>query len=290
VSVATWSAEPALRSRRLGAVEVERPGMAADLAAIDALPKRSSYSEYSFGGWHSHVLANPTGDEHDDEFRPHDGAALPTSLGRRLGTIMELVEDTFVPDALRWVRVFTLTDGLLLPHVDFIEFDGHSTRLQVPLRTTPGALHSEGEWVVHLRAGEVWWLEARVPHAACSPGGSARIALSLDFAVAPEHIARCLRRPAELAGEPELIERPPLGDEELEALLALAATFDAASVRELLRTYALVHFRRRVHAAACYDWLVEAARRAGAAALAERAAAFRTYCLHKRDYGERFRW
>jgi putative nonproteinogenic amino acid hydroxylase len=284
------SAPPALRSRRLAAIDVDRPEIIADLAVIDTLPARSIYSEYSFGSWHSHVLANPTGDELDDEFRPDGGTAQPTVLGRRLGGIMRLVEETFVPDALRWVRIFTLSDGLLIPHVDFLEFDTPSTRLQLPLRTTSGALHSEGDVVMHLRAGELWWLEARVPHAACGTPGPARIALSLDFSVPPEQIGECLRRPAEPAGEPQLIGRPPLHDAELEALLGLSATLDRASVREVLRLYALVHFRRRAHAAACYDWLIAAARRADDGALVERAIAFRDYCLHKRAYGERFRW
>jgi putative nonproteinogenic amino acid hydroxylase len=290
VSEASASGSPAVRSRRLAAVDVDRPEIAADLAVIDALPARSTYSEYSFGSWHSHVLANPSGDELDDDFRPHGPAAQATSLGRRLGAIMALVDETFVPDALQWVRIFTLSDGLLVPHVDFLEFDTQCTRLQLPLRTTPAALHSEAESVLHLRAGELWWLEARVPHAACSPAGPSRIALSLDFTVPPERIAECLRAPAEPAGEPQLVERPPLLATELEALLGLAATLDRTSVREVLRLYALVHFRRTAHAAACYDWLIAAARRAGAGGLAERAVAFRSFCLHTRAYGERFHW
>lgn len=280
----------ALRSRALGRADVDRPGIARDLATIDALPGRSAYSEFSFGSWCSHVLANGSGDEHDTEFRPHDGPLQTTALGRRLPALMALVRDTFDLDALRWVRAFTLADGLLIPHVDFIEFDVPSTRVQVPLRTTAAALHSEADSVMHLRAGEIWWLEARLPHSACGPPGPTRIALVLDFAVAPQDIAGCVRDAGGEPPEPALVERPPLGAGELEALLGLGATLDARSVRDVLRLLALVHFRRRAHAADCFDWLVEAARRAGLADLEERAAAFRVFCLERRAHGERFAW
>jgi hypothetical protein len=57
-----------LHSTRITAVNVDTSEITADLAAVDRLVGRDTYSEFSFGRWHSHVLANATGDENDDEF------------------------------------------------------------------------------------------------------------------------------------------------------------------------------------------------------------------------------
>lgn len=203
---------------------------------------------------------------------------------------MELVRETFDFDAIGWVRIFTLTDGLLIPHVDFIEFEEPCTRLQLPLRTSPGALHSENETVWHLREGELWWLDAAVPHAACAPPGVPRIALSIDFAMAPGEVGACIRLTGRPRVEPMLVERPELDQDELEALIGLGPIIDRASIRDVLRLLGMVHFRRQAHAAACLDWIVEAVERSRVETLVERAEAFRTYCLHTRSYSEQFVW
>jgi hypothetical protein len=181
-------------------------------------------------------------------------------------------------------------DGLLIPHVDFIELDKSTTRLQLPLRTTPSCLHSEGETVIHMRAGEVWFLDATMVHAAYSPPGPARIALCLDFDIPREHITTCLRQPSELVQPPMLITRPPLEQEQLESLIDLGSILDLSTVREILRLFGLVHFHRQVNAAACFDWLIAAAKRSSDALIVQRAQEYQMYCLHKRTYGKHFTW
>jgi putative nonproteinogenic amino acid hydroxylase len=280
----------ALRSECITTVRVDSKAIRADLTTIDQLIPRDTYSEFAFGSWHSYVLANGTGNENDDEFWPQSGPAIRTPIGDVLPAVYKLVEDTFYLDQLRWIRVLTQTDGLLIPHVDFLECDRATTRLQVPLRTTPSSLHSEGEYVVHLRAGEVWFLDATMPHAAYSPPGPSRIALCLDFDVPRKDIAACLRKAVKPLQPPCLMQRPPLQQRELDALIELGIMLDHTTVRDVIRTLGMVHFRRQAHSAASLDWLVAAAERSKDEKLIRRARDFRTYCLVRRTYREHFAW
>jgi putative nonproteinogenic amino acid hydroxylase len=279
-----------LNSRRLTTVDVNTDAIRTDLATVDQLVGRDTYSEFSFGRWHSHVLANATGDENDDEFRPQTGPTVVTPLGKLLPAIMELVEGTFYLDQLRWIRILTQTDGLLMPHIDFIEFNKSTTRLQLPLRTTPSCLHSEEHNVIHMRPGEVWFLDASRVHAAYSPPGPSRVALCLDFDIRREQIMACLRQSTESAQPPALVDRPPLEQKQLNSLIDLGSILDLSTLRDILRLFGIVHFRRQVHAAACFDWLVAAAERSANAQLVQQARDYRTYCLYKRTYGKHFTW
>lgn len=279
-----------MRSVCITTVNVDSEEIRADLAAVDRLAGRDTYSEFSFGRWHSHVLANATGDECDDEFWPQSGPAVVTPLGSALPALVGLVENTFYLDQLRWIRVLAQTDGLLIPHVDFIELERSTTRLQVPLRTTPSCLHSEGQNVMHLRPGEIWFLDATVPHAAYSPPGPARVALCLDFDIPRKDIATCLRHPIEPAQPPRLVDRPSLEKDQLEALIELGSILDHDTVRDVIRLLGMVHFRRHSHAAACFDWLVAAAQRSNNELLVQRAKDYREYCLYRRTYREHFAW
>lgn len=280
-----------LRSTCITTVNVDIEDIRSDLAVADGLVlPRDTYSEFSFGRWYSHVLANSTGDEADDEFRPQTGPAVITSLGQALSGIFGLIESTFYLDRLRWARLIVQADGLLIPHVDFVEFQRPATRLQIPLRTTPAALHSEEETVMHLRAGEVWLLDATVPHAAYSPPGPPRIALCLDFDIPRGDIVSCLRQSAEPVQAPEIMDRPCMTPDQIASLVGLGAILDQTTVREVIRLIGMVHLRRQVHAAACFDWLVSAAERSANEQLVLRARAYRKYCLHERAYRERFVW
>jgi putative nonproteinogenic amino acid hydroxylase len=279
-----------MRSVCITRVNVETETIHQDLLAIDQLIPRDTYSEFAFGPWHTYVLANATGDESDDEFLPQSGPAVKTTLGHALPALYKLVEDTFYVDRLRWVRVLTQADGLLVPHVDYLECDRATTRLQIPLRTTPSCLHSERDNVVHLRPGDVWFLDASAPHAAYTPAGPSRIALCLDFDVPTSEITACLRQPIQAPEPPCVVRRPELKQHELNALIDLGALLDRTTIRDVVRLLAMVHFRRQAHAAASLDWLVAAAKRSGSELLIRQAQEFKTYCLIRRVYRHHFAW
>lgn len=277
-----------LNSQRLAVLPVTSYDLDSELSVVDRHEYKDEYDALTFGAWSCHVLANGSGTESDLAFRPHDDRLTLTELGRRLPRIMSLVTNHFSLDRLQWVRIFSLRDGAMAPHVDFLEFTEPGTRLQIPLRTDEESLHSENDIVYHLRRGEVWKIHTTVPHSAGSSSSTARLSLCLDFSDADEPVEI---RGAIPASEPvRVMERPEPTEAELEELLDSCRGLTPATMRSGFRRFADFHFTRRVHAATVFDWYVEAARRSGDDEMVAKARAYRTYCIEKRSLGEAFEW
>lgn len=277
-----------LMSQRLASLPLDSYELADELAVIDAHDAGGEYDAFTFGAWSAHVLANAGGSDDDTSFRPYEGRIALTELGRRLPGIMSVVTDNFPIERLQWVRVFSLSDGILAPHVDFLEFSEPGTRLQIPLRTDENSLHSENDIVYHLRRGEVWKIHTTVPHSAMSVSPLPRLSLCLDFSGADEPIGIRNSVPAELPVR--VLSRPPVTDAEVEELITSAAGMDGVGMRAAFRRFAALHFTRRADATAAFDWFAEAAGRTGDDALVHKARAFRTYCIERRGYREVFEW
>lgn len=277
-----------MRARILSTVALDDARLAGEIARIDGLAARDDYSEYSFGSWRSHVLANGTGEVDDATFRRYDGPMRPTALGEALPYLRQVIEDTFHTDALRWVRLFTVQNGLLISHRDFVEFDRGFVRLHLPLRTDTGCLHSEEDEVYHMRRGEVWFLDADTVHSACSLSSLKRISLVLDFEAAGTPPEALVRARGEALPAPHRVERPPLEPGFLEALYGLAGMLAPVNFRDVMGVLAKVHFYRQAGAAECFDWLMEIARRSGDEGMLRRAADFRRFSIERRVVGERF--
>ncbi|WP_411146533.1 putative nonproteinogenic amino acid hydroxylase [Streptomyces sp. x-80] len=277
-----------LKSQRLATLPIDSYDFTEELSIIDANDAGGEYDAFTFGSWSAHVLANSGGSDEDTSFRPYEGQLALTELGRKLPNIMSIVTDNFPLERLQWVRIFSLSEGILAPHVDFLEFAEPGTRVQIPLRTDEESLHSENDIVYHLRRGEVWKIHTTVPHSARSVSPVARLSLCLDFADAEDPIEIKNAIPSELPVR--IISRPPVSDAELAELLSSAADMNADSMRASFRKFAEVPFVRRADATAAFDWFVEAAVRTGNNALVEKAKAFRTYCIEKRGYCEAFEW
>lgn len=277
-----------LKSQRLATLPIDSYDLAEDLSVIDSNDAGGEYDAFSFGFWSAHVLANSGGSGKDTAFRPYEGQLTLTELGKKLPGIMSLVTDNFPLERLQWVRVFGLSDGILAPHVDFLEFSEPGTRLQIPLRTDEDSLHSENDIVYHLRRGEVWKIHTTVPHSARSVSPLARLSLCLDFsdAEAPIEIKNAI--PSELPVR--IISRPPVTDADVAELLSSAADMNATNLRASFRKFAAVPFTRQADATAAFDWFIEAAVRTGDDVLVQKAEAFRTYCIEKRGYREDFDW
>ncbi|MFE7644175.1 putative nonproteinogenic amino acid hydroxylase [Streptomyces phaeoluteigriseus] len=277
-----------LKSRRLAVLPIDSYDLDSELSVVDRHEYGGEYDTFTFGSWSSHVLANGSGADSDTAFRPHDGRLTLTELGKQLPGIMSLVTEHFPLDRLQWVRVFSLRDGIISPHVDFLEFAEAGTRLQIPLRTSEESLHSENDIVYHLRRGEVWKIHATDPHSALSTAETPRLSLCLDFSDAEEPIA--IRDDIPATEPVRIMERPEITEAELEELLASGRDLTPATMRSRFRRFAALHFERRAHAAAAFDWFEEAARRTGDAGMVAKAQAFRTYCIEKRRDGESFDW
>ncbi|MFE1290928.1 putative nonproteinogenic amino acid hydroxylase [Streptomyces sp. NPDC058751] len=277
-----------LKSERLAVLPIDSYDLTEELSILDGHEYGGEYDTFTFGSWSSHVLANGSGADSDVAFRPHDGSLSLTELGKKLPNIMSLVTGHFPLDRLQWVRVFALREGIIAPHVDFLEWAKPGTRLQVPLRTSEESLHSENDILYHIRRGEVWKIHSTDPHSARSTSGTARLSLCLDFADDGEPLEI---RGTVAATEPiRVVERPEPADAELEELIASGAGLTLETMRAGFRPFAELHFERHAHATAAFDWYVQAARRSGDEDVVAKAQAFRTYCIEKRGEGEAFVW
>lgn len=280
-----------LKSRRLAVLPIDRYDLGDELDLVDKTGVDSQYDAFTLGEWKAYVLANGSGADSDTAFRPHDQGLSLTELGTRLPTVMRLVTTHFKTENLQWVRIFGLREGILAPHVDFLEFDKPGVRIQVPLRTGPQSLHSENDLVYHLRRGEVWSIHTTDPHSARSFDGPARLSLCLDFDADGFDPAADILGDVPATADVHIVTRPALPRAEVDALIAeTAATVNRDNMRELFRRFAEVHFVRQAHATDTFDWFIEACRASQDPSLAERARAFRTYCVEKRAYAEGFDW
>ncbi|MCT9008773.1 putative nonproteinogenic amino acid hydroxylase [Streptomyces sp. NPDC054766] len=277
-----------LKSQRLAVLPINSYDLDSELAVLDRHEYGGEYDTFTFGSWSSHVLANGTGADSDTAFRPHEGSLTLTELGKQLPNIMSLVTGHFPLDRLQWVRVFSLRDGIISPHVDFLEWAKPGLRVQVPLRTSEEALHSENDTVYHIRRGEVWKIHSTDPHSARSTAQTARLSLCLDFADADEPLA--IRNDVPATEPISVPDRPEVSAAELEELIDSGRNFTPQTMRADFRRFAAVHFERRAHATAAFDWYLEAARRSGDEDMVAKAQAFRTYCIEKRGDGEAFDW
>lgn len=279
-----------MKSRILGHLDLSPSPLAPELAQILGFDFKEEYSEYAFGTWRSYVLANAGGDEEDTSFRGYEGRPRLTALGRALPYVTRLIEQTFDTDRLKWARIFLVHNGLLISHRDFVEFDEPFVRLNLPLSTHPSCLHSEEELVFHMRQGEIWFLDARTVHAACSLFDFRRISLCLDFADDGRPLEEWLRPEHRVGPEvsPHLVAREPLTEKFTHGLIALSSMLTRESFRDVIALLGKVHFYRQAHAADVFDWLVDVARRSGDSELVERSLAFKRFCIQERSLGERF--
>ncbi len=279
-----------MKSQILGRLRLDSSRLAPELARILDFQVKDQYSEYTFGTWRSYVLANAGGDAADTSFRGYEGRPQKTALGRELPYLGQAIAETFDTDRLKWERIFLVHNGLLISHRDFVEFEEPFVRLNVPLATDPSCLHSEEDLVFHMREGEVWFLDARTVHSACSLFDFRRISLCLDFSDDGRPLEEWVRPPYRNSGElsPHLVEREPLTQEDRQILFALGKLLTQENFRDLVGLLGKIHFYRQAHAADVFDWLVELARRAEDPRLAEKAVAFKRFCIEERALGERF--
>ena len=276
-----------LKSQRLAVLPIDSYDLDSELSIVDRHDYGGEWDVFTFGGWTAHVVANGSGADSDTAFRPHGDSLTLTELGRQLPNIMSMVTAHFPLDRLQWVRIFSIRDGIIGTHVDFLEFDERGTRLQIPLRTTEESLHSENDIVYHIRRGEVWKIHSTDPHAARSTADIPRLSLCLDF-TGEDPVA--IRNDIPATAPVRIIDRSEPTEAELEKLICADRDMTPATMRSDFRRFAEFHFERHAHAAAAFDWYITAARRTKDAGMIAKAEAFRTYCIEKRAYGEVFDW
>lgn len=240
-------------------------------------------------------LWNASGDEFDTMYRDFDYPARQTKYGRQLPYIDSIIRENFTFNYLKMVRMRSLIDGIVIPHKDFVEVGEHIPqcfRVFIALEDNEEAFHSDEQAVFRMRKGEIWFLDAAIVHAAANFSNKSRVHLCLDY-IFPEKFS-----PADIFVNPNLYtpelapliisrEKPPSNFEE-SLILTFTKTISKHNMKDIVSLLSKMHFYMQVPVGACYDWLVEIARRSGDSAILKKAEHLRTYLIIDRKLGERF--
>lgn len=278
-----------MRSRPLGRLDLDHSRLAEEAEIIARLPAAAQYSEYTLGAWRSYVLWNGTGDPVDDRFRDHGRRPMSTPYAQDLPYVQWIIERVFDPERVLWVRAFLVQDGVIVPHRDFIEFERTFVRVHIPIRTDETCLHIEDGTVFHMRAGEVWFLDAEAVHGAASLSTFSRVSLCVDLDCRPGDVSTAIRTDLLAAATPLVCrDRKPCGPAFREAVAALGGMITHRNFRDILSLLARVPYHWEARAADVFDWLIAACNQSGDQALVAKARDYRRYCLEQRTFEETF--
>ena len=277
-----------MESRIIGRLDLDAARAKEDVDRILASTSTSTYSGYSFGTWNTYVLWNASGDERDSTIREFAGPGCFTGLGLQTSYITSLIEDNFRTDKMKWVRVFLLKSGNVVPHRDYLEFKKPLTRVHLALFTDQSSMHSEDSEVFTMRNGEVWYLAAEKVHSAVTLTDFPRTVICMEFDLEsrddPEAVFRRRMGCAQIA--PCIVQRAPLTGAELEAIYKLGDIINEQNYGDVVRLLSKVHFYKHTSAADLFDWMIEITRRSKRLALVERATEFKRNCIERRRMNE----
>jgi hypothetical protein len=282
-------------SRALGRIKLDEPALQKDLATIADSPRiAEEYDEFSSGFWKNCSLWNDTGDSLDTQYKAYEGPPRRTPLGAQLPYIDDVLSRYFDFRNLKMVRVRNLVDAIIIPHRDFVELEGESSRffrVFLALEHNADSFHSDEANVFQMQPGEIWWLDAATVHAAANFSRRSRAHLCLDFQFRDGGFCSSdiFKDPAkiELNVTPTLKPRSPFDTEE-NTLLALSSLLAPHTFKDITFLLSKVHFEKAVPISACFDWLTAMADHQGNRALAAKARNLRSYMIERRELGERF--
>lgn len=247
-------------SERLGQVYLDLKSVRNDVATLSRLPFDSFYERYSRGAWRSISILNRDGDSSNGEAYEFEGRGHWTSHAAELPYIKRLIEAEFFCDQLKSARIFCAENGgMIVPHRDYLEFKNGFTRLHVPLLTSELSISTEEDIAFHMCQGEVWYLNARMTHAAANYSSEPRYHLVLDFPhnLNPKSVIVNLRPPNKPIS---FVRRNPLPDNFQKILRNIGTLIITSS--SVLRAFYLLcdyHFLCTSNATSVYDWLLMAA-------------------------------
>ncbi len=284
----------------VGRVNFDTAALERDLDALSRLPIiKEQYDEFSAGTWINHSIYNRTGEWNDTRYSDFDHLARKTQIGEQTPYLCRTIEDTFDVQNMRMARVRNLVDGIVIPHVDFLELSDDKDRyirILIPLETCLDSYHSEEKFgVFRMRKGDIWILESQVPHGAYNLGADNRRILSLDFQYWDEkqpHYSRIFKdkRMHDESVRPSLMQRNVLDPEDRDDYLRMLATqlkcrYDAEKI--LVK---LVHLQLRYESrvSEIYDNLVAVSKLTGDRELIGYCEDMRRFYVGSRVMDERF--
>ncbi|TYC10338.1 aspartyl beta-hydroxylase [Actinomadura syzygii] len=232
-----------MRTQMLGRISIDRSRVQDELELGRDFHYAEQYPEFQSGQpWKTCMIWSCGGEVGDGVIAHYDTSlpAQPTVYGKQLPYLRRLIEESVVVEHLRFARLVVMTDAVLLPHRDFLEFTDKPTaaraahRLHVPLTTDETCLFMEDGTVYRMFPGELWSLDVSRMHSAAVLSDIRRVHLIMDFADLPDHaLLRIERNPVQGIPEPNLVHRPKLTDEQRTAIRALAGVVDLENLNEV---------------------------------------------------------
>ncbi|RWD96653.1 aspartyl/asparaginyl beta-hydroxylase domain-containing protein [Mesorhizobium sp.] len=276
-----------MTTRLLGMVELDQTRLAADLVTLAKANFPATYSDFSCGRWEACMLRNQSGVQEEDTVVTHRTPAATTPLGRSLPYLNELLDTYFDTSSMRYARIVRISENsCIIPHRDYLELDATFARVHLALDTNERCANTEKDRIFHMRLGEIWFLDASIPHSAGCFSPTPRVHLMVDFEGTrlPEDVVRKTKQPA--TGNALVDTRKDWTNEALECVLGLSEIISEANYREIVFILAKIHFFYKVDCQAMYSWLRELCRRRGDPVLIEKADKLERFYLVDRAPGE----
>ncbi|GAA4894961.1 aspartyl/asparaginyl beta-hydroxylase domain-containing protein [Streptomyces coeruleoprunus] len=285
-----------MRSHILGRIELDQDRLKQDLDYLATVPTvEEEYNEFSNGFWKNIPLYNATGGSEDRLYRDLDGAAAqPTGHAAHVPYLNEIITTVYNVDRLQMARTRNLKNAIVIPHRDFVELDREVDlyfRTFMVLEDSPLAFHSDDDTVIHMRPGEIWFLDAAAVHSAVNFSDFSRQSLCVDLAFDGDFDEKEAFADATVyapGGTPDIPHRKPFTAEHRERILSLANVIERENFRDVLFLLAKLHFTYDVHPADTYDWLIGISKRAGDDKMVEKAEQIKGFAIGARELGERF--
>ena len=240
-----------MRTQLLGRVKIDETALHPELDRALSFSYQEPYGEFLCGRpWKSCMVWAPGGDPGDGVIAHYDSQrpSSKTPYGAQLPYLFEVLDGAFALDHLAFARLAVMSDSVLVPHRDYLEFDERSAaspahRLHLPLQTNPHSLFSETDTVFRMAVGEIWSLDVTNLHSAAVLSEDKRVHLILDFRHAGS-AGEVLRRPVDSNGIPaaSISARPPLQERDRETLLGLSAVISPANMKDVFGLVIKMHY------------------------------------------------
>ncbi len=269
-----------MKSKILGKVDFKEKQLQEDINKILQFKFDNQYSDYYSTNWTISVLWNKTGLADDFKLENYEGEAKYTEFGVQLEYINTLIKETFNSEYIKWVRIFRLEHGIIMPHIDYSKLDKDFIRVHIPLQTDIKCLGSNEETVFHMRKGEVWFLDAGNVHSGANFSDSIRVTLCIDFSpnIEFDKIFRDDKKENSHI-QPLLIDRPAIDNAYIESLKLLGELLREENFNDIVTLLAKEHFFRDISASAGYDYLIDVAKYSKDKKLIDKALSLKKYYL-----------
>jgi hypothetical protein len=233
-----------MRTHMLGHLDMDELKISDELAAGSRFHYAEQYPEFQSGRpWKSCMLWSCGGEIGDGVIAHYDTTrpARPTTFGEQLPYLRHIVEDSFDVGHLLFARLVVMTDNVLVPHRDFLEFTARDSagrcghRFHVPLATSPDCLFMEDNTIYRMPFGDVWSLDVTRMHSAAVLSDMRRFHLIMDFADVEDgrELLKFDVNPHSGIPEDRKVTRPPMTARERDAILGLAGVVDMENLTDV---------------------------------------------------------